>query len=242
MAKCWNPRLVSGFLLTLNAHTSLLISPSPQIALPTRLIYLYSLSCSWSANDPHSTVKEKNKKIYSLQISFYELTSQLLWKSCQFPYNLLFSSASRLRFCWRFQGWDALCVKVMALEWQLLLPMTLIREPLSWEVPWEVPRPIPTSWTHLSNCQPQGLSPWKQQRRTGSPSRRDLSISEGGKSRLEQEAARCLFIYQPGWASPGRARGGDITEVLQRCFLLQGKPRTLKCFFLAHCEEEGLPR
>ena len=134
MAKCWNPRLVSGFLLTLNAHTSLLISPSPQIALPTRLIYLYSLSCSWSANDPHSTVKEKNKnkKIYSLQISFYELTSQLLWKSCQFPYNLLFSSASRLRFCWRFQGWDALCVKVMALEWQLLLPMTLIRETLSW--------------------------------------------------------------------------------------------------------------
>ena len=62
MAKCWNPTLVSGFLLTLNAHTSLLISPSPQIALPTRLIYLYSLSCSWSANDPHSTVKEKKTK------------------------------------------------------------------------------------------------------------------------------------------------------------------------------------
>ena len=101
---------------------------------------------------------------------------------------------------------------------------------------------MPTSWTHLSSCQPQGRSPRKQQSRTGSPSRRDLSISEGGKSRLEQEAARCLFIYLPGWTSPGRARGGDITEVLQRCFLLQGKPRTLKCFFLANCEEEGLPR
>lgn len=83
---------------------------------------------------------------------------------------------------------------------------------------------------HVSpNVNPRD-SPLKQQRRMGSPSRRELSILEGENSRLEQEAARCLFIYLPGWASPGRARGGDIAEVLQRHFLLLGKPGTLKFF------------
>ena len=33
-------------------------------------------------------LRKKDKKIYSLQTSFYKFTSQPLRKSCQFPYNL----------------------------------------------------------------------------------------------------------------------------------------------------------
>ena len=68
------------------------------------------------------------------------------------------------------------------------------------------------------------------------PSQRE---ERAGWSRRLQGAS--LYIYQVGLPQEG-LRGGDITEVLQRCFLLQGKPRILKCFFLANCEEEGLPR
>ena len=181
-------------------------------------------------------LRKKDKKIYSLQTSFYKFTSQLLQKSCQFPYNLPISFC-KLRVCWRFQGWDALCVKVMVLEWQLLLPMTLIREPLSRE-----PGPIPTSWAHLSHCQPQGLSPRKQQRRTGSPSRRDLSISEGGKSRLEQEAARCsLYICRAGLPQEGLGVG-TLQKPFKGVSCLKGSQELWNVSFLANCEEEELPR
>lgn len=110
----------------------------------------------------------------------------------------------------------------------------LIREPLSWEArPCQHPGHISPAVNHRDTHQ--------QQRRTGSPSRRDLSISEGGKSRLEQEAARCpLYIYQVGLPQEGLV--GTLQKSFKGASCFKGKPRTLKCFFLANCEEEGLPR
>lgn len=176
-------------------------------------------------------LREKKKDILSADLILTSPTSKLLWTSSSFLYNPPISSyKGKTKALVKVPGIWCIFVEGMPWEWQLLLPQGSYKRTSSWN-----PGPLQDPWYISSTVNPRD-SPLKQQSRMRSPSRRDLFISEGGRSRLGQKAASYQFIHLPDWASVRKARGGDTVEILQRLSCFYGN-QWLSFLFLANWGE-----